>query len=217
MKRRMIRAILGLALCLCFASRAAPADEGSKKPKAPKTAKTFTLPGFGDLTLLLPEGWDATLEHPSDGSPPRIKLTDSAIKELSMTIAPANSARDKEPATVERARKMLEEQGKGLIVEAKESSLDIQELNGPEARGFWFALTRQNTRAAALPHATHVRVAIGDVMLAGTIVQRFKSGPGQRAGLEILRTVTLKPAPKPAAAAAATTRPATAPAAGKAS
>jgi len=80
---------------------------------------------------------------------------------------------------------------------------DGQRQSGREAKGYWFALTRENRKAANLPHASHARVAMGDqVILAGTIVQRFKSGPAQHTGLEILRTATWKPAAKPSTAPA---------------
>jgi hypothetical protein len=201
-RRRIILFIVGVCLCGLFSGplSAAPA---AKAAVAEGTPKTFTLKGFGDLTLSLPDGWEATIENPSDGTPPRVRLTTSSVKDFWMTIAPATPASDKEPVTVERAKKMLEDQMKGLGIEAKESSLKMEELNGRQAKGYWFALTRENKKAANLPHASHARVAMGDqVILAGTIVQRYKSGPAQHTGLEILRTATWKPAPKAAAATA---------------
>jgi len=161
---------------------------------AEKTAKSFEIPKYGTLTLELPPEWDATLEKPSDGGPVRIKLVDKGIKDFTMVITPVNPPGDKEPATPERVRKMIDEVNTAMKLESKESLMKVEEIKGKETVGYWFALTRAQKKAAAHSHATHFRVAVGDrLILGGTIVQVHLSGPGQRQGLEILKTATIKP------------------------
>lgn len=184
-----------VSCCLCIVNVA----------RGEVTKKTFTIPDYGDLTLRLPENWDATLDKPKDGSPLRINVVDKDFKEFSMVVTPVNPPGDKEPATPERVRKMLDTVLLAMKAEATDSDLTVEELKGSQTIGYWFALTRQAKKAANLPHATHARIAVGERLILGVvIVQRHKNGPAQHTGLEIMKKATIAPA----AAKAATTRPA---------
>src|SRR3954470_21526019 len=96
--RHLLGGLLAIVLAAALSS---PARAEGKK-------KSFTIPKYGELTLTLPEDWEATLESPKDGSPIRINVLNKDSKNFHMVITPVNPPGDKEPATADRVRKMLE-------------------------------------------------------------------------------------------------------------
>lgn len=158
--------------------------------------RTYTLPGGGSLDVPVPSGWREAVT-PSEGRGLTITLTPSAGTdfEVLITVVRGESS-EPMPRARDDLRALVERRGRKLLPTAVEKTLKVEELRGPQARGYYYSLTDQAPRPGEYGHVTQGAAAVGSLSLSFTILTRSPDAPARGAALGLLRRTRQGPTAK---------------------
>jgi hypothetical protein len=176
---------------MLLASGSPAADVKELKPD------NFKVPNHGDLQLTLPEGWTKKVEESrAPGMPPTIVLSPKAAAgkraDCEMLITPM-SGRDPKFNSPESLKKLAELRGKQMVRTSKEQKLELQELKGTAATGYYFTFTDKAPGPGEFECMTAGFVGLGDLFLNVTILHHQKDAPERDVALDVLKGATQAP------------------------
>lgn len=192
-------AVLASALALvgaCASARASkhPAHPAEADAIAPGwTRRAFAVPEHGSLLLSIPPGWTATEGEEGEASAPAIRLEDPGHR-FAVLLTPLWNPGEPEAAEAraDTAQLFAEIARRKALGGSVEREIPLEELSGPEVKGFWFSATdRELLEREPGPgewrNILQGAAAVGPVILAFTLLD---NGPGPQRSqlLELVRT-----------------------------
>ena len=174
---------------------AAPAAAAAPAPAPSPIRKAFPITDESGLLLTISDNWTYTFDRQAPRDFPTIRLTgDSRRFVMQIAFLPTLTL-DKDYGTSIKIRKRAEEEGKKLLGQSKETSLNIEDLKGEHIIASWFTLTSKSS-GGSFPATTTVIASTADLLYQVTLRHR-EAAPERQAVLDILKNVA--PTPKPAA------------------
>jgi hypothetical protein len=180
------------AICLRLLVFTCPVVLGYSEALA-AAPQTFTLPDHGTLTLKLPDGWNAELQHPN-----RLPVTLSlkpgqgAMFEVLITavwqVSPTAGLTDELTLRSEVAAA-----AKNAEPESVEGSLPLKELTGTEGRGFYFFATDRAPKPGEYKYMTQGILRTGMIGLAFTVLTNDGQEAVRSAALKVLQSAAHHP------------------------
>jgi hypothetical protein len=157
--------------------------------------KSFRVAKHADLVLNVPKDWTQSTEQgPVPGLPPTIKFS-AAGGQFEMLVTPMTAQNgNADFASPANVKKLAEAQGKRMLSGSKEKSLDLQEIKGDKATGYYFTLTDKAPDPGSFEYMTSAHVGVGDLLVTATMLHHQKDLPQCQAGLAMLKSATQKPA-----------------------
>jgi hypothetical protein len=152
-------------------------------------ARTYSVPNHGQLELTVPSEWREKLAQPSSDVPPTIMFQPRNGDEFKFLI----TAMWKEKPRIDfddpaQFRAMVEKFGSTQLSTAVESKLDVQELRGEEAIGYYYLLTDKAPKPGEYEYAVSGIVSVGELLLSVTVLLHGKESPARQMALEVLKT-----------------------------
>lgn len=158
------------------------------------SARIFTIPGYGQLRLQVPEDWKDEWVPPAGKRTPTIIITPAAGASFKVMINVATVAPEIVPELdAEAVRQMAESAARNAAAHTVEKSLPVQELAGPALHGFYFSGSEKAPRENDFPFMTQGIARLGNMMLVFSIHTQAGQEAVVQAALEMLRGMTLRP------------------------
>jgi hypothetical protein len=157
----------------------------------PEQGQSFKVPNHGQLLLSVPNGWKQSVQQPPiPNLPPTIKFS-AMDGQFEMLVTPL-WARDgnRNFTSPQNVRKLAEAQGNRMLSGSKEQSLDLQEIKGEKASGYYFTLTDKSPDPGSYEYMTGAFVGVGDLLLSITMLHHQKDVPPRQAGLAMLKSAS---------------------------
>ena len=129
-------------------------------------AANFLLPNRGTLQIEVPSNWQSRLEQPPGELPPTIRLSDN--RSLLLITPIWSTTGDAEFNDDGNIRKLIENDGKELIVTAVETELIINKFASQTINGYYFQLTDQNPKPGEFRFLCRSGVGVGELLLSVT-------------------------------------------------
>jgi hypothetical protein len=138
----------------------------------------FQIPGHGSLRLKMQDSWQSKSRQLAN--PPSVTLhfvpaTGDAF-DVQVTALWLDSAK-RAKATADSLKASVERTGASFLPHAVEKTLELHELHGPQATGFYYSLTDNNPGPGEFTYLTQGESLTGDVLLAFTILSRTPGSP----------------------------------------
>jgi predicted Zn-dependent protease len=135
------------------------------------SSRNYPLPDHGSIEFQVPSNWEDSLSQPPNRLPPTIEFKQKAGHPFIMLITPMWPA--KENITLpdgDNLRKSVQEAADRVASSAVEKNINIVELNGPSAHGYYFSLTDRAPKPGEYKYLTQGHVRVGDLMVIFTIL-----------------------------------------------
>jgi len=146
--------------------------------QSPTTVKEYAIPGHGTLRLAMPEGWQvssspvqqpaSTVLHivPRSGDGFDVQLTAVWLDAAAVARMTAQSIK----ANVQRS-------ADGLLPQAVEKTVAMQELRGEQNLGSYYSITDRNPAPGEYKYLTQGSFLTGELLTAFTILSRMPAAP----------------------------------------
>jgi hypothetical protein len=153
-----------------------------------QTTRSFAVPDHGQLELSFPKAWKvSTGRGPANlDLPPTITLESADGQKFMVQITPITS-RDGKAESMEVLRRMAEGRGQHDLHSSKETKLDLKELKGVVARGYYYSLTDKSPDPGEFKLMTGAVVGVGDLVLNVTILDNDAKRPERQQAIEMLK------------------------------
>ncbi len=183
MKARRRLQCLVAASMVCLLVGAAAAGE--------TRARKFAISGQGELRLNVPASWTADTMPATAESPAGIQLGPRAGAPFEMLVSPMGYATRDAPAPGSAVlKKMVQDAADLLKPQAVERSIDIREIRGASAMGYYFSATDRAPKPGEFKIVTQGVLMIGNLLASFTVL----TNDGQRdvvdGALDMIRTAT---------------------------
>jgi hypothetical protein len=143
----------------------------------------------GDLVVTVPPSWAATSKWGvRRTSPPTMRLTGPGHP-LEVLITPLVSEGDPSFNSAEQVHKSANKTGQQMLGDAKEASIELQELTGAKGPAFYYTLTEKETPAGAYEYLTNAFIGVGDLLVTATILHHQKDSAAFQQALNVLRSI----------------------------
>jgi hypothetical protein len=149
------------------------------------TVRVYIVPNHGSLRLSMPESWTVDSTAMADPStmflhiaPAKGKSFDAQLTVVWLT--PANQV----VTTPESIQANTERTGNGVLLQAVEKTLTLQELRGSESVGTYYALTPRKPAQGEFKYITQGSFRTGELLSAFTILS---SNPNSSEVKQLLR------------------------------
>lgn len=187
MRRRSRRRLLGILVITTWLGHSGAQPTPAAEPAT--AVRAYDLPGHGKLELAVPKNWKEEVRRPA-GLPPTITFTPPRGNEFHVQITALWSPQgDPGFNTPEKVRALVEQSGRGALPQARERTLVVQTLQGGTASvplGYFYTLTDKAPGPDEYPFMTQGAVAVGELLLTFTVLQRQTHGPEPRRTLDML-------------------------------
>lgn len=157
--------------------------------------KNFTLPNHGTLILSMPKNWISNLKQPENNLPPTITI-DTPQKNLEVLITPIWNAKDgTKPYDLAEIKRLVENDGNGIVKSAVEKNYTLKELNGIRSKGYYFDMLTDKKYETVTPPAGEYKyvmragVGIDELLLSVTFLSSSKESEQITQGLEMLKNL----------------------------
>jgi hypothetical protein len=150
---------------------------------------SYDLPDHGALTLLVPDGWTSEFKQPPNRLPPTIGLKPRSGMPFAVLVTagwptgPASKIPDEASM-----RSEVVAAAKGAASQSVEGALPVQEIEGVDGAGFYFAATDRAPNPGEYKYLTQGVIRVGGISLAFTVLTNDGQEPVVRSALEMLRT-----------------------------
>lgn len=160
---------MGVAVCLLA---------GALFAQQSPVAQEYSFKGHGSLRLTIPDGWRVSSKslkrpialvlhlRPTSGDAFDVQLT-------STWLDPAALAK----TTPESMRANVQRSADGLLPQAVEKEVTIQELRGAQTVGYYYALADRNPAPGEYKYLTQGSFLTGQLLTAFTILSRAPGAP----------------------------------------
>ncbi len=177
----MFRAFLGFVLVI---SAVFAADNAQKR---------YPLADHGALVVTVPSRWVAEVRQ--EGKlPPTIGYSLAAGKPPQVLITPVWRVRaDVPPFTQESVRKNVEHAVSAVKDQAVEKEIPVQQFKGKSGAGYYFEATDRAPKPGEFKFLRQGMLAIGDILLAFTVLADSRDEPVMGQALTMLQGATHAP------------------------
>ncbi len=184
-KRERVRRLVA-AFLLCLVAGAAAADETK--------SRTFAISGQGELQLNVPVSWTSDTMPATAEIPAGIQFGPRAGAPFEMLFTPMGYVTKDAPAPGPAVLKKLAQDAAALLKDrAVERTIDVRELRGASAAGYYFSATDRAAKPGEFKIATQGFVMVGDLLVSFTVL----TNDGQRhvvdSALEMVRNARYVP------------------------
>ncbi len=170
-----------------------------------QTTRSFAVGDHGQLELSFPKAWKVGLEQgpPGLNLPQTITLQSNDGHRFLVQITPMPVVEGKAASNdLPELRRIAQSRAEHDLQSSRETKIDLKELKGAAARGYYYSLTDKNPNPGQFKLMTAAIVGVGDLVLNVTILDNDAARPQRAQALEML---------KGAKQLAAATQPATRP------
>lgn len=184
-KRGRIRCLVA-AFLLCLVAGAAAAEETK--------SRTFAISGQGELQLRIPVSWTSETMPATAETPAGIQFGPRSGAPFEMLLTPVGYATKDAPAPGPAVLKKLAQDAAALLKDrAVERTIDVREIRGASAAGYYFSATDRDPKPGEFKIATQGFLMVGDLLVSFTIL----TNDGQRhvvdGALEMVRSARYVP------------------------
>jgi hypothetical protein len=173
--------LLTACLALCLASPGA----------ATAPAKSYPLPGHGQLELQFPADWRDSLRQPPGGLPPTLTFLPASGREFELLVTVLWSRKpDPDFNSPDRLEQSMLQMGRRTLRTSKEKALDPSVINmkGRGPIGFIYTLTDRAPAPGSFEYATQGVFAAGELQLNFTLLTHEHDSAFLRPTLKMLST-----------------------------
>jgi len=153
------------------------------------TTRSYNLPGHGSIELQVPQTWRDELRQPADGHPPTIIFTPQSGASFQVLVTPVYSMRQgvtmPQPADIRAKVKRSAVSARGQAVE---KHIEVRELQGPSATGYYFSATDRAAKAGEYRYMTQGMLRVGKVAPVFTVLTEEKGNKAVAESLTMLRS-----------------------------
>ena len=169
-----------IAICLLFTSSLTLA-EGI-------TTRSYPLQGHGSLQLQVPESWQEIVRQAPNGLPPTIVFTLENGASFQMLLTPIYSMTKEMVLPKPGDIKMhLDFAAQAAKEQAVEKTIQIMELKGPSAIGYYFSATDRDPGAGEYKYMTQGMMRVGDLAPSFTILSNDEAKTAVADALSMLK------------------------------
>ena len=152
-----------LALLLLMSAQAARAQETVKK--------TYPVPDHGSIQFQIPVSWKDQIRQVAGKVPPTITWTEKSGAAFRILVAVGWQDTKTGPAMNDKELKKRVEIGlAGIQTQAVEKKIEIKEIKGSSARGYYFSATDRAPKKNEFKYLTQGIVRVGDLILPFSIL-----------------------------------------------
>jgi hypothetical protein len=172
-----------------------PIPKSAANTTAKTVARSFRIPNHGDLVLNVPESWSYSVRTPKLGLPPTIEFLPGPPKQFSalITVMPPAENAPADFNSPAKLRELADARVKSMLPSAKETAINLQDLEGEHATGHFFTVTDKRPEPGSFEYATPAVVGVGDLLLSVTILHHQKEAPQRALALELLKSASQSP------------------------
>jgi hypothetical protein len=152
------------------------------------TAQVYIVPNHGNLRLSIPVSWSVESRAMADPATIFLHIAPAKGKDFDaqltvVWLTPANQA----VTTLESIQANTERTGNGVLLQAVEKTLMLQELRGSESVGTYYSLTDRKPAPGEFKYITQGSFRTGELLSAFTILS---SNPNSAEVKQLLRMLT---------------------------
>jgi hypothetical protein len=141
----------------------------------------------GTLILSVPSNWKEG-RLTSEEKFPTITFSPAKGDEFKVHItilwSPTEDPTFNEP---ERVRRLIDDDLRGMLPQAVEEKVNIQEFKGFYGLGYYFFLTDMAPKPGEYPYAVRAGIGVGDLLLSVTVLTRSKNSEGITSTIKALQ------------------------------
>jgi hypothetical protein len=133
--------------------------------------RSYPLPDHGSIQFQVPSSWEDRLAQPPGRLPPTIEFSQKVGSAFSMLVTPMWPAKGNiKLPDGDNLRKSVQEGADRIASGAVEKMINLIELNGPSAYGYYFSVTDRAPKPGEYKYLTQGHVRVGDLMVIFTIL-----------------------------------------------
>lgn len=154
-------------------------------------ARSYAIPGHGELELKVPEEWKDSVKRPSHDLPPTLIFTPRSDKTFKLLVTVFwNAKKDPQFNKPETIAELVTVLGNRQLSTAQETKLDIAEITMPQRGpiGYIYTLTDKAPAPGSFEYMTQGIFAAGDFQLSFTLLSHEIKPAAMRATLKALAT-----------------------------
>jgi hypothetical protein len=175
-KRIMILLVL-VCLCLTLPSFA---EESLQ-------SRSLSIQQHGKLILNIPRSWNQRTGDPV-GIFPTFILSPDKGDDFEILITPLwHPKGDPSFNKSDKVKRFMENDLRGMLPNAVEKNVTIQEFKSAYGKGYCFLLTDKTPKPGEYPYAARASVGVGDLLLSVTILSRSKNSEGITSTIKALQ------------------------------
>ncbi len=161
------------------------------------TAKTFTLPEHGEMTLQVPANWAVNVQQPKDALPPTITFAPQSGAAFEMLITPVWTF-NKHPQLTSQELHTLAQKGlEQARPQAVEKDIPIREFRSVDGPGYYYSLTDSTVTAASPPgdfkYLTRGLMGLSGLTVTYTVLTQAANSEVVSQALGLLKTARYQP------------------------
>jgi len=167
-------------LFLFLSVSAAPAQE--------PVARRYPIPDHGRIELRVPESWKDDLRQPPNRLPPTIAFSPKSGRpfEVLLTVGWTTTQDRRIPGSREMEQ-AVQRQAEGIKPKAVEQRIEVKELKGPSASGYYFSATDRAPAPGEYKYLTQGILRVADLVVAFSILTNDGQARTVSDALELLR------------------------------
>jgi hypothetical protein len=155
---------------------------------AAPSLRHFVLADHGRLLLAVPDAWKDSVGTPQAGMPQALWFTPRNGASFNVLITPMSAVSLAAAVPdVANLRVMVGSAARKAESQSVETSLPLQELVGPNGRGYYFFATDRAPAPGEWKYLTQGMIRIGPIALAFTILTNDGQEAVAKAALEMIR------------------------------
>jgi len=146
--------------------------------QGPTTVREFKIPGHGTLQLAVPDGWQVSsnlLQQPASAVLHITPKTGDAF-DVQLTAVWLD-ATELARTTAQSIKTDVQRTGDGLLQQAVEKNLTIQDLRGAQSMGSYYSLTDRNPGPGEHKYLMQGSFLTGELLSAFTVLSRVPAAP----------------------------------------
>jgi hypothetical protein len=153
--------------------------------------REYPVPNHGTLRLSMPEAWNVEPSAMADPATLFLHISPSKGKafDLQITIVWLNSA-NLAKTTPESIKANTERTGNGVLLQAVEKTLTLQELHGTQSVGTYYSLTPRKPGPGEFKYLTQGSFLTGELLSAFTLLSDSANSSEVRQLLKMMSDAT---------------------------
>ena len=155
---------------------------------ADSETRRFALPGHGELELAVPTVWKVEVKSPPGELPPTLHFTVIDGRPFEFIVTPLWTIQGHvPPSDPQTVRAEVQQTAQQALSQAVESRIEVKELNGTSAKGYYFAATDRAPKPGEYKYMTQGILPVGELVVTFTVLTNDGQMSVIEAALEALR------------------------------
>ncbi len=136
---------------------------GGSAIAAEEVPLVIPLENRGALNMLIPDNYEKKVVRERDNDSPTVELhsDDGFI----IMITPLWDSKNNQVKTAAELKPLIEEEGKRFLKNAVEKKLEIKEISGKNAAGYYFFLTDRAPKKGEYKYCLRAYISVGDLLI----------------------------------------------------